>query len=177
MNERLKKLRKVLDLTQQQFADRIGSKRNTVAKYETNANTPSTAVISLICREFNVNEEWLRYGIGEMFLPESRHDEIEKVVRNLLTEETDSFKSRFVTMLARLTTSDWERLELEAMRLLNLKKEETSDSIEPTDIEERVAKAEEEYIKSISSSVKKTNSVALPTTKNIEENTNENKVI
>lgn len=67
MNERIKKLRKVLDLTQQEFADRIGSKRNTIAKYETNTNIPSAAVISLICREFNVNEEWLRVGIGEMF--------------------------------------------------------------------------------------------------------------
>lgn len=67
MHERLKKLRKILDLTQQEFAERIGSKRNTVAKYETAANTPSAAVVSLICREFNVREEWLRNGEGEIF--------------------------------------------------------------------------------------------------------------
>lgn len=67
MNERLRKLRRTLDLTQQEFADRIGSKRNTIAKYETEANTPSAAVISLICREFNVNEVWLRTGEGDMF--------------------------------------------------------------------------------------------------------------
>lgn len=67
MNERLKKLRRTLDLTQQEFADRIGSKRNTIAKYETDTNTPSAAVVSLICREFNVNEDWLRTGEGEMF--------------------------------------------------------------------------------------------------------------
>lgn len=69
MHERLKKLRKILDLTQQEFAERIGSKRNTVAKYETAANTPSAAVVSLICREFNVREEWLRTGEGEIFKP------------------------------------------------------------------------------------------------------------
>ncbi len=69
MHERLKKLRKILDLTQQEFAERIGSKRNTVAKYETAANTPSAAVVSLICREFNVREEWLRNGEGEIFRP------------------------------------------------------------------------------------------------------------
>lgn len=69
MHERLKKLRKILDLTQQEFAERIGSKRNTVAKYETAANTPSAAVVSLICREFNVREEWLRNGDGEIFRP------------------------------------------------------------------------------------------------------------
>jgi len=69
VHERLKKLRKILDLTQQEFAKRIGSKRNTVAKYETAANTPSAAVVSLICREFDVREEWLRTGEGEMFRP------------------------------------------------------------------------------------------------------------
>ncbi len=176
-NDRIKQIRKLKNLTQQEFANRLGIKRSTISNYEMGRNNPVDSVISLICREFNVNEEWLRNGTGDMFLPENRQYEIEKAVRNLFTGEADSFKSRFITMLAKLSTSDWERLELEAMRLLNLKKEETSDSIEPTDIEERVAKAEEEYIKSISSSVKKTNSVALHTTKNIEENTNENKVI
>lgn len=69
MNERIKKLRKALDLTQQEFADRIGMKRNTVANYETDRNKPSNSVISLICKAFDVNEEWLRTGEGEMFGP------------------------------------------------------------------------------------------------------------
>ena len=68
MNERIKKLRKALELTQQEFADKIGTKRNTVANYETNRNEPSNSVISLICREFCVNEQWLRTGEGEMFI-------------------------------------------------------------------------------------------------------------
>lgn len=72
MNERIKKLRKALDLTQQEFADRIGMKRNTVANYETDRNEPSSSVISLICREFNVSEEWLRTGAGEMFAPAAK---------------------------------------------------------------------------------------------------------
>lgn len=67
MHERIKKLRKALDLTQQEFADRIGVKRNTIANYETGRNNPVDSIISLICREFNVNEEWLRTGNGEMF--------------------------------------------------------------------------------------------------------------
>ena len=96
MHERLKQLRKTLDLTQQEFADRIGSKRNTIAKYETETNTPSAAVISLICREFRVNEKWLREGTGEMFLPIDRNADIAKLTRQLLDEETDSFKNRFI---------------------------------------------------------------------------------
>lgn len=69
MNERIKKLRRALDLTQQEFADRIGSVQNTITGYETGRRTPSSQVISLICKTFNVNENWLRYGSGEMFSP------------------------------------------------------------------------------------------------------------
>ena len=59
MNERLKALRKSLNLTQKDFAEKIGIKRNTLAKYETGVISPSTAVVSLICRVFNVNEDCL----------------------------------------------------------------------------------------------------------------------
>ena len=69
MNERIKKLRKALDLTQTEFANRIGSVQNTITGYETGRRIPSNQVIALICREFNVNEEWLRTGSGEMFSP------------------------------------------------------------------------------------------------------------
>lgn len=124
MNERLKRLRKTLDLTQQDFADRIGSKRNTVAKYETGTNVPSTAVISSICRVFNVNEEWLRNGIGDMFLPVNRNVEIAKLTKMLLNEESDSFKNRFVSMLANLTVGEWEFLERKARELCGLDNED-----------------------------------------------------
>ena len=67
MKDRIKQLRKALELTQQEFADRIGIKRNSFANYETGRNTPIDAIIVSMCREFNVNEEWLRTGTGEMF--------------------------------------------------------------------------------------------------------------
>ena len=67
MDKRIRKLRRSLDLTQQEFGDRIGVKRNTIATYEGGRSTPIDSVISLICREFSVNEEWLRTGTGEMF--------------------------------------------------------------------------------------------------------------
>lgn len=69
MKERLKKLRKVLNLTQQEFADRIGISRGNIATYETREGSPGNSVINLICREFNVSEAWLRTGEGEMFVP------------------------------------------------------------------------------------------------------------
>lgn len=64
LKERLKKIRKALDLTQQEMADRIGIKRNSYANYEIGRNTPIDAIILSICREFNVNEDWLRTGAG-----------------------------------------------------------------------------------------------------------------
>lgn len=111
LNERLKKLRKTLDLTQQEFADRIGSKRNTIAKYETDTNVPSAAVISLICREFNVNENWLRTGEGDMFMEMSRDEQIEKFIGDLLHGEEDSFKRCLISGLAALDENGWKVLE------------------------------------------------------------------
>lgn len=71
MNTRIKKLRKALDLTQREFGERIGIKANTVTMIEKGRNT-SEQTIQAICREFRVNEEWLRTGEGEMFQPEPR---------------------------------------------------------------------------------------------------------
>ena len=117
MNDRLKKLRKALDLTQQEFADRIGVKRNSLANYETGRNTPIDAIIVSICREFNVNEEWLRTGSGDMFLPVDHNEDLARLTKLLLNEESDSFKNRFVSMLANLTVEEWEFLERKAKEL------------------------------------------------------------
>lgn len=77
MGERIKKVRRTFNLTQQEFAERIGIKRNTVAKYETNRGEPIGAVVSLICREFGISEEWLRYGAGGMKTQETFPDSSE----------------------------------------------------------------------------------------------------
>lgn len=111
MNERLKKLRKTLDLTQQAFADKIGMKQNTIAQYEMGRTVPSDAIIFSICREFNVNETWLRTGEGEMFLELSRDEQIEEFVGSLLKDEEDSFKRRLISGLAALDENGWKVLE------------------------------------------------------------------
>ena len=77
MNERLKQLRKVLKLTQQEFADKLNIKRGTIANYEIGRNEPIDAVITLICKEFGVDEVWLRTGEGgeeDMFTQVSDED-------------------------------------------------------------------------------------------------------
>lgn len=80
IGDRIKKLRKELDLTQRAFGERIGVKGNTIAQYELGRSNPVDSVISLIIREFNINEEWLRAGIGEMFKP-TPSDSLDQLAR------------------------------------------------------------------------------------------------
>lgn len=67
MKNRIKQIRKGKNLTQVEFGERIGVKGNTVTNYETGLRNPTDAVILSICREFNVNEDWLRNGTGDMY--------------------------------------------------------------------------------------------------------------
>lgn len=87
MNYRLKELRVHLNLTQQEFADRIGVTRSNIAGYETGKRSPSDAAVSLICKEFGVNEIWLRTGGGEMFTKISEDDEFSLSLGKLTLEE------------------------------------------------------------------------------------------
>lgn len=111
MNNRIKELRKTLGLTQQEFGEKIKVKRNTIATYEMGRSEPSDSAISLICVTFNVNEDWLRTGTGEMFNNQDRNKEIANTIRNFLSNEKDSFKERLISVLIRLNESDWEVLE------------------------------------------------------------------
>lgn len=111
MKDRIKKIRKEIDLTQQKFADKLGVQRNTIAMYEMGRTAPSDAVIKSICREFNVNEEWLRTGIGEMFIKLSKDEEIAALIGEIHNDTNNSFKRRFVAALAKLNDNDWDSLE------------------------------------------------------------------
>lgn len=111
MKERLKKLRKTLDLTQQEFADKLKVPRNTIGGYEVGKSNPSDAAVNNICNIFNVNEDWLRTGNGEMFIELTRDEQIENFVGDVLKSEEDSFKKKFISMLSALDESDWEVLQ------------------------------------------------------------------
>jgi transcriptional regulator with XRE-family HTH domain len=111
MKERLKQLRKTLDLTQQEFADKLKVPRNTIGGYEVGKSNPSDAAVNNICNIFNVNEEWLRTGNGEMFIELTRDEQIENFVGDVLKSEEDSFKKKFISMLSALDESDWEVLQ------------------------------------------------------------------
>lgn len=86
MNERIKALRKELKLTQQEFADKLKISRGNIGAYEVGKNAPSDAVISLICKTFRVNEDWLRNGgdSDKMFIELLPMQEVGYYVEDLL---------------------------------------------------------------------------------------------
>ena len=122
MKDRIKSVRKALKMTQQEFADRIGIKRNTVGLYEIGQSGISDTVIKAICREFDVNEEWLRTGSGEMFKEVDTEARFAEWAGRVLSGTDESFQKRFVTMMMSLTDDQWKLLEEKARMLFENKK-------------------------------------------------------
>lgn len=118
MPERLKALRKVLGLTQEAFGARIALSQSAIAAYEKEFREPSDAIIYSICREFNVREQWLRTGEGEMLQPKTRKQEIADFMGKVLNSEPDDLRSRLVEALAQLDESDWVTLAKIAKKML-----------------------------------------------------------
>lgn len=113
MNERIKIIRKHYNLSQIEFGSRINVKQTTVAAYERGTRTPLDAIVGAICREFNVREQWLRTGEGEMFNPVNRDEEIMAFMGSVLSADGDTakFQKRFLTVLSRLTLEEWKLIQ------------------------------------------------------------------
>lgn len=121
MQNRIKALRKELNLTQEKFGERLGMKKNSISQIENGINALTEQLLVSICREFNVNEEWLRTGEGEMFVTLNRTQQIAKLTTDLFKGEKDSFKERFLFALSKLNESDWKVLERIANDLIKEK--------------------------------------------------------
>lgn len=122
MNIRIAEIRKAVNLTQEKFAAQLGLSRNFLWMIEKGDRVPSDRTIADICREFNVNENWLRTGEGEMFNPQD--EKLATFVGSLVADDSEPFKRRMVELLADLTPEEWKLLERMAERLT--KKEEGS---------------------------------------------------
>ena len=123
IGEPIKEVRKNEKLTQQEFADRLNLKRNTVGSYEVNVVEPSDRTIKDICDKFGVREEWLRTGEGEMMAADTQSDKIAAFLGDLTRDDDDNFRRRFVEMLADLSPADWKLLERMAEKLTQKKEE------------------------------------------------------
>lgn len=143
LGERIKKVRKELDLTQQAFAAEIGTTANVLTNYETGRRNPSAAALNNICKTFNISETWLRTGDGEMFIQQSKEDELKTAVNSLLSGETSEFKQRLVKVLASLKEEQWVFLEEKLEEILGAKAQVQEP--EPLTIEQEARAEAERY--------------------------------
>lgn len=112
MNERIKELRKVLGLSREEFANKLGLKsRGKIENIELGRTSPDEPFLDLICKTYNINPEWLRTGQGEMFIELSKDEQIEDFIGELLSDEEDSFKRRLISGLVALDENGWTVLE------------------------------------------------------------------
>lgn len=119
MKDRIKMLRNELHLTQQGFADKLGISRNNIASYETGKSNPGDSVVSLICREFNVSESWLRTGEGKIFNDLDRENQLAFWMGKVMFAEPDDFKKRLLKVLMALSEDEWASLEARAKELVH----------------------------------------------------------
>lgn len=112
MNERIKAIRKhkLVNLTQEAFGQRIGITKAAISKIESGNANPSEQTLLSICREFNVNEEWLRTGNGEMFNPMSEDEELDLYVGRI-SGDADEFKKNLIKTLCKLSEDEWDVLK------------------------------------------------------------------
>lgn len=123
MNERIKAIIAALNIKKAEFAKRLNLSQPFVSELCSAAKSPSDRTISDICREFNVNENWLRTGDGQMFIQVSRDEEIAAFIGDVLSGETGDFRRRLISVLERLDTDQWELLEHIAEELAQIEKE------------------------------------------------------
>lgn len=123
MNARIEEVRKREGLTQEQFAEKINLSRNYLWMLENGSRVPSDRTIKDICDKFGIREEWLRNGTGEMMVQDAQSDKVVAFIGDVTRDDDDTFKKRFVEMLADLSPGDWELLERMAEKLTQKKEE------------------------------------------------------
>ena len=117
MNTRIEQIIAALKIKKVDFANRLGVSQPFVSELCSGRKAPSDRTISDICREFNVNETWLRTGEGEMFNQITQSEKLAAFLADITADEGDDFKRRFVEMLAELEPEDWKLLERMAEKL------------------------------------------------------------
>lgn len=109
--DRLIEIRKKLGYSQAKFAAQLGLSRNFINQVENRNKNVSERTVSDICREFDINETWLKTGEGNMFIELTKEEEIATFIGEVLRDEDDSFKKRLISGLAALDETGWEVLE------------------------------------------------------------------
>lgn len=129
LNERISDLISELGIKKMTFASRLNVSQAFVSQMCSGVAQPSDRTIADICREFNVNEDWLRTGEGSMFLERSRDDELAAFFGDVLSEQPDEFRRRLIAALSRLSVDEWVMVEHVATKLAEgIKKADQDES-------------------------------------------------
>lgn len=119
MNERIKKIRNSLNLSQEDFAKKLGLKsRGKIANIEFGKTEPDEEFILLICKTYNVNYKWIAYGIGEMFKETDNDSDAQAIVDSVMMGDNE-FAKKILVKFARLSEERWRQIS-EILRELEL---------------------------------------------------------
>lgn len=122
MKDRIKKVRKDCGLTQKEFAERLGIKQNTVASYEMGRIGVSDSVRISICREFGINEQWLRDGTGEMKIEDCQEERYASNVAKLQRTDDETI-IRWANAIAETSPEVLKQVEEFMKKILGLDEE------------------------------------------------------
>jgi transcriptional regulator with XRE-family HTH domain len=110
MNSRFKQIRLAKGMNQSDFGKLLGITKSGVSDIEAGRRNVTEQHIIML-KNNDINETWLRTGEGEMFVPRDREQELAKLTTDFLLDEPDSFRSRFISLLARMSDEEWRMVE------------------------------------------------------------------
>lgn len=128
INTRIAAVIQASGLTKTAFAERLNVSQSFISRLAIGASAPSDRTIVDICREFGVNERWLRTGEGEMLMHLSREEEIMRFAATVIRDPSSEFQRQALAVLAKLTPEQWQLMEEMARKLLQ---EQAADSPQP----------------------------------------------
>ena len=111
INDRIKQLRKSLNLSQTDFGKKLGVSRDVINNLDRSVVDPKPLILEHICSVYNVNPDWLMHGTGEMFLERDSGDEIAEFLSSLLDDDDTSIRKRFILALSKFDGDDWATVE------------------------------------------------------------------
>lgn len=109
-SERISAVISDLGMKKTAFAERLNVSQAFISQLCSGVKQPSDRTISDICREFNVSEEWLRTGEGEMFQPKSRNEELFEFAAKVAEGDPGSIQAQLLAVMSHLTDEQWEVL-------------------------------------------------------------------
>lgn len=129
---RIFELRKKMNINQADFGEKIGVTRSAICNYENGSRSVGEQTIIAICKVYGVNDKWLRTGEGEMFIDTFGQEELSGFMADIFNDDTD-FRRRFISILAKLTPSEWALIESMARKLAESEKNTAPEGAAPED--------------------------------------------